>query len=49
MSRQKANINRGDTVTVEYKEDEDTILVTPPKAWKEKELGSGEKIERQTN
>jgi antitoxin PrlF len=42
--RQKAKIDRGDTVTVEYKEDEDTILVTPPKRGKRKSWVLGKRL-----
>lgn len=43
--RRKARINRGDTVMVEYDENEDTILVSPPKRGKRKTWILGKRLE----
>ena len=42
--RQKARIDKGDTVMVEYNEDKDTILVSPPKRGKRKTWMLGRKL-----
>jgi AbrB family looped-hinge helix DNA binding protein len=42
--RRKAKIDRGDSVLVEYDEDEGTIMVTPPKRGKRKTWVLGKKL-----
>lgn len=42
--RRKAGIERGDTVMVQYDEEEDKVLVTPPKRGKRKTWVLGKRL-----